>query len=181
MNKMLVAIFDNETPADAGLQALRKLHAEGDITLYATGVMVKDAAGKISVKKSMDYGPVGTATGLAVGSLIGLLGGPVGLAVGALTGTVVGAMRDFWVAGVGGRAGFYPGGREAPAAWQGGTCRSSRRGEVAGQARRGKEQPGRCRPSSETACRLAQGRGRRQGRGAYAPVEPGQGRCPGQD
>jgi uncharacterized membrane protein len=101
MNKMLVAVFDNETAAGSGLQALRKLHAAGDITLYATGVMAKDAHGVVSVKKSLDEGPVGTVTGLAVGSLIGLLGGPVGVAVGALTGTVAGAVRDFWVAGVG--------------------------------------------------------------------------------
>ena len=100
MNKMLVAIFDNETAADVGLQALHKLHATGDITLYATGVMVKDAAGKVSVKKPLDQGPVGTGVGLAVGSLIGLLGGPVGLVAGALTGTLFGAIRDFWVAGV---------------------------------------------------------------------------------
>jgi uncharacterized membrane protein len=101
MNKMLVAVFDNETAADAGLQALRTLHAAGDITLYATGVLAKDAEGVVSVKKSMDPGPVGTATGLAVGSLIGLLGGPAGVSIGAVTGTVVGAVRDFWVAGVG--------------------------------------------------------------------------------
>ena len=101
MNKMLVAVFDNETAAESGLQALRRLHAAGDITLYATGVMVKDAKGHISVKKALDAGPIGVATGLAVGSLIGLLGGPVGVAVGALTGTVAGAVRDFWVAGVG--------------------------------------------------------------------------------
>jgi uncharacterized membrane protein len=101
MNKLLVAVFDNETAADAGLQALHKLHAEGDITLYATGVLVKDAKGVVSVKRAMESGPIGTAAGLAVGSLIGLLGGPVGLAVGAVTGTVVGAVRDFWVAGVG--------------------------------------------------------------------------------
>jgi len=101
MNKMLVALFDNETAADVGLQALRTLHAAGDITLYATGVLAKDAKGVVSVKKSMDPGPVGTATGLAVGSLIGLLGGPAGVAMGAVTGTVVGAVRDFWVAGVG--------------------------------------------------------------------------------
>ncbi|MEO8300032.1 MAG: DUF1269 domain-containing protein [Burkholderiales bacterium] len=101
MNKLLVAIFDNETAADAGLQALHKLHAQGDITVYATGVIAKDANGKVSVKQSMDAGPIGTGVGLAVGSLIGLLGGPVGLAVGAVTGTVVGAVRDFWAAGVG--------------------------------------------------------------------------------
>ena len=101
MNKMLVAVFDNETAAEEGLQALRKLHASGDITLYASGVMAKDVKGNISVKKAMDAGPVGTAMGLAVGSLIGLLSGPVGVAVGALTGSLVGAVRDFWTAGVG--------------------------------------------------------------------------------
>jgi len=101
MNKMLVAVFDNEKAADAGLQALRKLHGEGDITLYAAGVIARSDDGVISVKKSIDPGPVGTATGLAVGSLIGLLGGPVGVAVGAMTGTMLGAVRDFWTAGVG--------------------------------------------------------------------------------
>lgn len=101
MNKMLIAIFDNETAADAGMHALRKLHAEGDITLYATGVIVKDASGKFSVRESAGQGPVGTGVGLAVGSLIGLLGGPVGVVVGAATGTMLGAVRDFWMAGVG--------------------------------------------------------------------------------
>lgn len=101
MNKLLVAIFDTETAADVGLNALRALHTAGDVTLYATGVPVRDATGAVSVKKSMDTGPTGTVTGLAVGSLIGLLGGPVGVAVGAATGTVVGAVRDFWSAGVG--------------------------------------------------------------------------------
>lgn len=101
MNKLLVAVFDNETAADAGLNALRALHAAGDITLYATGVLARDAKGAVSVRESMDSGPTGTVTGLAVGSLIGLLGGPVAMAIGAVTGSVAGAVRDFWVAGVG--------------------------------------------------------------------------------
>jgi uncharacterized membrane protein len=100
MNKLLVAIFDTETAADAGLKALRTLHADGDITLYATGVLARDTSGAVSVRKPMESGVAGTVTGLAVGSLIGLLGGPVGVAVGAVTGTVAGAVRDFWVAGV---------------------------------------------------------------------------------
>jgi uncharacterized membrane protein len=101
MNKMLIAVFDNETAADAGMHALRQLHTEGDITLYATGVIAKDAFGKVIVKESADQGPIGAVRGLAVGSLIGLLGGPVGVVLGAATGTVLGAVRDFWVAGVG--------------------------------------------------------------------------------
>lgn len=101
MNKLLVAIFDTETAANSGLNALRNLHAAGDITLFATAVLTRDATGAVSFKQSMEAGPIGTATGLAVGSLIGLLGGPAGVAVGALTGTVAGAVRDFWAAGVG--------------------------------------------------------------------------------
>lgn len=101
MNKMLVAIFNNEIAADAGLQALRRLHAAGDITLYASSVIAKDSKGEVAVSKPMDPRPAGAATGLAVGSLIGLLGGPLGLAIGGATGTAVGAVRDFWVAGVG--------------------------------------------------------------------------------
>ena len=102
MNKLLVAVFPTEAAADAGLQALRTLHAAGDITLYATGVLARDGLGAISVKKSMDTGSgTGAVTGLAVGSLIGLLGGPMGMVIGAATGTVAGAVRDFWVAGVG--------------------------------------------------------------------------------
>lgn len=101
MNKLLVSVFDNESAADAGLNALRALHAAGDITLYATGVLARDTHGVLSVKQSMDPGPAGTVTGLAVGSLIGLLGGPAGMAIGAIAGSAAGAVRDFWVAGVG--------------------------------------------------------------------------------
>ena len=84
MNKLLVAVFDTESAANSGLNALRNLHAAGDITLFATAVLVRDVEGVVSVKQSTDSGPIGTATGLAVGSLVGLLGGPVGVAIGAL-------------------------------------------------------------------------------------------------
>jgi uncharacterized membrane protein len=62
MNKLLISIFDNETAASAGLHALRKLHNEGDITLYATGVIAKDAAGKLSVKQAVGQAPLGTGS-----------------------------------------------------------------------------------------------------------------------
>jgi uncharacterized membrane protein len=101
MNKMLVAMFDTEKAADAGLHALRKLHAEGDISLYATGVITKDSHGIVSVKEAAERGALGASVGLAVGALIGLLAGPVGVVVGAAAGTTLGALRDFWVAGVG--------------------------------------------------------------------------------
>lgn len=101
MNKMLIVIFDTETAADEGLHALRRLHSEGDISLYDTGVIAKDMAGVVNVLSFTDREPVGASVGLAVGGLIGLLGGPLGLLIGASTGAVAGTLRDFWVAGVG--------------------------------------------------------------------------------
>ena len=87
---MLVAVFDNENKAFEGLSALDDLHQKGDITLYASAVISKDEKGELRLNTAADQGPVGTATGLFTGSLIGLLGGPIGVAVGAATGSAAG-------------------------------------------------------------------------------------------
>ncbi len=94
MNKMLIAVFETEQKAYEGLTALKGLHANGDITLYANAVIRKDQNGKILVLESSDEGPIGTGVGLLTGSLLGLLGGPVGLAIGAFTGTMAGLIYD---------------------------------------------------------------------------------------
>ncbi len=94
MEKMLVAVFDNETQALEGLSALKDLHKNGDITLYANAVVSVDASGKLNVQQTTDSGGLGTATGLLVGSLVGIIGGPIGLAIGAGTGTMAGLAVD---------------------------------------------------------------------------------------
>ena len=94
MNKMLITVFETETKAYEGLSALKGLHANGDITLYANAVITKDQKGEIRVKENADEGPIGTGVGLLTGSLIGLLGGPVGLAIGAFSGTMAGLIYD---------------------------------------------------------------------------------------
>lgn len=101
MNKMLVAVFASEPQALAGRQALQRLHAQGDITLYGSGMIARDLAGVVAVDAMNPRLGDGSIVGLGVGSLIGLLGGPAGVALGALAGTTAGALRDFWVAGVG--------------------------------------------------------------------------------
>jgi uncharacterized membrane protein len=101
-NKMIVAVFDNEKNAYEGSNALRELHAEGSISLYASAVIAKDTDGKVTIKQAAERGPVGTGVGLLTGSLIGLLGGPVGAAVGASAGTFGGVLYDLAKAGVGG-------------------------------------------------------------------------------
>lgn len=100
-DKIVVTIFDNEKNAYEGSRALKDLHAEGSITLYASAVIAKDAAGKVSVKQMADPGPMGTGLGLVTGTLIGLLGGPVGVAVGATAGTFGGILYDSAKVGVG--------------------------------------------------------------------------------
>jgi uncharacterized membrane protein len=100
MNKMLVAVFRNEPAAYEGLGALKELHKDGDISLYATAVIAKDASGAVSVKQAVEEGPVGTALGMLTGSMVGLLAGPVGLAAGAWLGTMTGALFDLNRSGI---------------------------------------------------------------------------------
>ena len=100
-DKMIVVIFDNEKQAYEGFKALKDLHAEGSITLYASAVLAKDAGGKVTVKETAERGPLGTGVGLVTGSLIGLLGGPVGAALGAYAGSLGGVLYDLAKAGVG--------------------------------------------------------------------------------
>ncbi len=100
MNKFLVAVFDSETAAFEGLNALEELHKQGDVTLYATAVMTKDAAGLVSIKKEADQGPLGAALGMLIGGFVGILAGPVGVAAGATAGYTTGMLLDL------GRLGF---------------------------------------------------------------------------
>jgi len=101
MDKMIVVVFDSESKAYEGSKALKELDVQGSITLYAMGVIAKDASGKVTVKEAADEGPLGTAVGLMTGSLIGLLGGPVGVAIGAGAGMFGGILYDLATVGVG--------------------------------------------------------------------------------
>lgn len=99
-NKILISVFDDEATAYRGLTALKDLHSDGDITLYATIVLVKDRDGRVTAEQQEDSGPIGTATGALAGSLIGILGGPVGMLVGASVGGLTGLYYDAYSAGV---------------------------------------------------------------------------------
>jgi uncharacterized membrane protein len=99
-NKILVSVFESERSAFEGLSALKDLHRDGDITLYASTVIAKDMTGAVSVRETADRGPVGTLVGIVTGGLIGLLGGPAGAAVGAYIGGFGGLMYDMFSAGI---------------------------------------------------------------------------------
>ena len=105
MNKIIVAVFNTESQAFKGLTAIKSLHDDGLISVYATAVVVKDKEGKVAVKQEASKDPVGAAIGMLTGGLMGVLAGPLaaagtvaGVAVassfGALTGAMVGSMYD---------------------------------------------------------------------------------------
>ena len=95
MERMLVAVFDDEMKANDGFHALRALEKDGAVNVYASRVVIKDANGSIAVRRTEGLLPEGTLVGMVVGSLIGMLGGPVGFALGATTGLALGAATDF--------------------------------------------------------------------------------------
>jgi uncharacterized membrane protein len=101
MHKIIVSVFNDEQAAFEGLTALKDLHRDGEITLYATSVVKKSESGWVSLVQSDDSGPVGLLAGLVGGALVGLLGGPVGVAIGAYAGSMGGALFDMFNAGVG--------------------------------------------------------------------------------
>jgi uncharacterized membrane protein len=101
MNKVTVVVFDDEKKAYEGSRAMREMHREGSLTLYADVVIVKDTGGKVMVRQADDPGLLGTLSGFTVGSLAGLLGGPIGVAIGAGTGTMIGAAWDLTRAEIG--------------------------------------------------------------------------------
>ncbi len=101
MDKVIVALFDQEAKAYEGARALAGLDEEGSIALFSTAVIAKDADGKVVVKQSADSGPLGTTVGALTGSLAGVFGGTLGVVVGAAAGTLAGISYDLAKIGVG--------------------------------------------------------------------------------
>ena len=100
MNEMFVAVFDSEDAALKGMRTLKDLHEEGGISLYAWAVIARDRDGRISVKQQSGEAPIGTALGLLMGGIVGILGGPAGSAVGASIGGYFGLLADWARAGI---------------------------------------------------------------------------------
>ena len=94
MSKFIGLIFTERKNADEASRMLKDLHGEGSIVLSAMAVVVKDAAGRLSVKQPVDNGPIGTEAGALIGGLAGLAGGPLGAVLGAAGGALVGRAAD---------------------------------------------------------------------------------------
>ena len=101
MEKLIVAVFDNQKNAFAGFEALRQLDLDGEISVYDVQLIRKESSGSIQYVDTTDklaFPVIGGTS--AVGVIVGLLGGPVGALVGGLAGGLIGSIVDLVHAGV---------------------------------------------------------------------------------
>ncbi|MFN3649450.1 MAG: DUF1269 domain-containing protein [Armatimonadota bacterium] len=94
MEKVLLIVFDTESQARLGEQALRELDAEGSITVFASALVGKDEGGQVTLERVSDQSSSPLLASTLVGALAGLVMGPVGAAVGAAGGAMFGGMYE---------------------------------------------------------------------------------------
>jgi uncharacterized membrane protein len=90
VESLMVIVFDDRKAALAGLEALRQLDREAEISLFEAKMVVKEEAGALQLiedPEDTDSSAFGVHT--IVGAFIGLLAGPIGVLSGAAAGTLV--------------------------------------------------------------------------------------------
>ena len=95
MEKIIHALFDNETEAFKGLQALQQLDQVNDLSLGESYLLCKNESGETSMRSAKDKAEgSGVVGGALVGGLIGLLAGPLGFVVGVAGGMIAGSAGE---------------------------------------------------------------------------------------
>jgi uncharacterized membrane protein len=95
MDNVLAVNFAEDSKAYEALSSLKELDGQGQLDLAAAAVVVRGEDGHIDVKDEVgDSDLTGTATGGAVGLIIGILGGPFGILLGGATGLLLGSLYD---------------------------------------------------------------------------------------
>lgn len=94
MSEFVVVTFPDAAMIRQGTDALKKLHAEGTITLHASAIVARDPSGKLSVQEVTKEGLGGTAAGALIGALAGLPLGPLAVTIGAAGGAIIGNSAD---------------------------------------------------------------------------------------
>lgn len=82
MNNYLAIVFSSEKKAHNGLHALWRLDNESTITVHGASIIQRDDAGHINVANRYSNFGRGTAIGVSIGALLGVLAGPIGIVTG---------------------------------------------------------------------------------------------------
>jgi uncharacterized membrane protein len=86
---------DNDKNAYQALTDLKQLDSQDQIKIAGAAVITRDRDGRVDAKSEVGDDPyVGTASGGAIGLLIGIIGGPLGMLLGGATGVLVGSLFD---------------------------------------------------------------------------------------
>lgn len=102
MNKLIVVSFNDKAQAAQVLNRLLNLQQDYLIDLEDAVVVVRDEAGKVTIRQSVNLTAEGAAQGGLWGSLIGLiLGGPLCMVLAggttAVFGAIAGSLNDYGI------------------------------------------------------------------------------------
>jgi len=110
MRGLVVAIFENEARAHAGLDALAALHAEGALSVYTaasiawagrSSKVVPDGADRMRLQApALGDIAASPAVAAALGALLSLTSGPLALAMSSVPAALIGTVRELDEAGV---------------------------------------------------------------------------------
>ena len=98
-DNVLVVTFgddpEHDTNAYQALTELRQLDSQDQIKIAGAAVVTRDTGGRVDVKSEVaNDAYAGTASGGAIGLLIGIIGGPLGMLLGGTYGVLVGSLFD---------------------------------------------------------------------------------------
>ncbi len=99
MNQFVALSLPDKMKVDEAISALRRLHSERSIKLFASAVVTKDSDGKLSIQEISKEGRGGTAVGALIGALAGLPAGPAAAAIMTTGGAVIGNAADLSIEG----------------------------------------------------------------------------------
>lgn len=96
-SEIVAILFGSPEKADEMLAFLNDLQKRDTLKLRNTAILIKDTAGKVTIRETEDVDAWrGTLFGAITGGIIGLLGGPIGALVGAVAGASAGGVAaDF--------------------------------------------------------------------------------------
>jgi len=94
MSQIIVVSFMEETKAIHALDKLSELESSGEITIYEKTMVRKKENGQYEILNQDGFQGWQTLTGMAVGSIFGILAGPLGFVIGLYTGGAIGLVSE---------------------------------------------------------------------------------------